>query len=72
MTEHGIRRLYHVPKDSTQSKEEYAEQNGFKILVETPAPEEGNWEPRWHEREDCIELEWVETEPSTEEETINS
>ena len=67
MTEHGIRRLYHVPKGCNLTKEEYAEQNGFKILVETPAPEEGYWTPFWHEREDCIELEWVETVPPEDE-----
>ena len=67
MTERGIRRLYHVPRGYNGSPEEYAEQNGFKILVETPAPEEGYWTPVWHEREDCIELEWVETEPPEEE-----
>lgn len=60
-TEHGIRRLYRVPK-GYNSKEEYAEKHGFKILVETPMPEEGYWTPVWHEREDYIELEWVETE----------
>jgi hypothetical protein len=70
MTEHGIRRLYHVPKGYNGTPEEYAAQNGFKILVETPAPEEGCWAPVWHEREDCIELEWVETEPPTDEELL--
>lgn len=67
MTERGIRRLYHVPRGYNGTPEEYAEQNGFKILVETPAPEEGYWAPVWHDREDCIELEWVETEPPAEE-----
>lgn len=67
MTKQGIRRLYHVPKGCELTKEEYAEQNGFKILVETPQPEEGYWMPVWHEHEDCIELEWVETEPPAEE-----
>ena len=66
MTEHGIRRLYHVPNGCTLSKEDYAEQNGFKLLVETPAPEEGYWTPIWHDREDYIELEWVETAPPEE------
>ena len=66
-TEHGIRRLYRVP-EGYGSKEEYAEENGFKLLVETPMPEEGYWTPVWHDREDCIELEWVETEAPTEEE----
>ena len=67
-TEHGIRRLYHVPEGYNGSKEEYASEHGFKLLVETPQPEEGYWTPVWHDREDCIELEWVETEPPTEEE----
>lgn len=67
MTEHGIRRLYHVPKGYNGTPEEYAEEHGFKILVETPQPEEGYWAPVWHDREDCIVLEWVETEPPAEE-----
>lgn len=67
ITEHGIRRLYCVP-EGYSSKEEYAEQNGFKLIVEPPMPEEGYWTPVWHDREDCIELEWVETEPPAEEE----
>ncbi len=70
-TEHGIRRLYRVPAGYEGSKEEYAAEHGFKILVETPMPEEGYWIPEWHEYEDYIELEWVETEAPTEEETFN-
>jgi hypothetical protein len=66
LTEHGVRRLYHVPKGYNGGKEEYAAEHGFKILVETPMPEEGYWIPEWHDREDCIELEWVETEPPAE------
>lgn len=62
LTEHGVRRLYHVPEDYNGSKEEYAEENGFKLLVVTPHPEEGYWTHVWHEREDCIELEWIATE----------
>lgn len=65
-TEHGIRRLYHVPKGYNGGKEEYAAEHGFKLLVETPMPEEGYWQPVWHDREDCIELEWVETEAPAE------
>lgn len=68
ITEHGIRRLYCIP-EGYNSKEEYAEENGFKLLVEMPMPEEGYWNSVWHDREDCIELEWVEVEPITEEET---
>lgn len=66
-TKRGIRRLYHVPRGYNGTPEEYAEKHGFKLLLETPAPEEGYWTPVWHEREDCIELEWVETEPPAEE-----
>lgn len=65
ITEHGIRRLYHVPQGCDMSKEEYAEQNGFKLLVETPAPEEGYWEPKLTETADAIIIEWVETEAPT-------
>lgn len=71
ITEHGIRRLYRVP-EGYNSKEEYAEEHGFKIIVEPPMPEEGYWIPVWHDREDCIELEWVETEPPVEEEVIEN
>ncbi len=67
LTEHGVRRLYHVPKGYTGTKDDYAAANGFKLLVETPLPEEGYWAPVWHDREDCIELEWMETEPPAEE-----
>ena len=68
MTPHGIRRLYHVPRGYNGTPEEYAEANGFKILVETPQPEEGYWAPVWRETEDCIELEWIEAEPPVNEE----
>ena len=66
ITEHGIRRLYRVPA-GYNSKEEYAEQNGFKLIIEPPMPEEGHWASAWHDHEDYIELEWVETEPPIEE-----
>jgi hypothetical protein len=66
ITEHGIRRLYCVP-EGNNSKEEYAEKHGFKLLIETPQPEEGYWTPVWHETETQLILDWVETEPPTEE-----
>lgn len=66
LTEHGVRRLYHVPKDYNGTKEEYAVEFGWKPLVETPAPEEGYWAPEWRETEDEIVLEWVETEQQKE------
>lgn len=67
MTAHGIRRLYHVPRGYNGTREEYAAEHGYKVLVETPAPEEGYWSPVWHETEEEIVLEWVETEPPEEE-----
>lgn len=36
---------------------------GYKLLIETPAPQEGNWEPEWFETEDQITCNWIETEP---------
>lgn len=70
VTAHGIRRLYHVPRGYNGTREEYAAEHGYKVLVETPEPEEGYWSPVWHETEDCIELEWVEAEPPAEEEGL--
>lgn len=67
LTEHGVRRLYRVPNGYNGTKEEYAAENGFKPLVETPQPEEGYWSPQWRETEEEIVLEWVETEPPTDE-----
>lgn len=68
LTPHGVRRLYKLPDNYTGDPEQYIAENGFKRLVETEKPEEGYWVPVWHDREDRIELEWVETEPPTEEE----
>lgn len=67
LTEHGVRRLYHVPKGYNGTKEEYAAEHDFKPLVEPEQPEEGYWAPRWTETEDEIVLEWVETEPPMDE-----
>lgn len=67
LTKNGVRRLYHVPKGYNGTKEEYAIENGFKPLVETPMPEEGYWEPYWQETEKEIVLNWVETNPPIEE-----
>lgn len=68
LTPHGVRRLYKLPDSYTGEPEQYIAENGFKRLVETEKPEEGYWTPVWHDREDRIELEWVETEPPAEEE----
>ena len=66
LTESGVRRLYRVPSGYNGTKEEYAAEHGFKPLVETPMPEEGYWVPQWRETEEEIVLDWVETEPPTE------
>lgn len=66
LTEHGIRRLYHVPKGCTMSKDEYAARNGFKELVEPPMPQEGYWTPEWRETDTQLICDWIETEPPTE------
>lgn len=73
LTEHGVRRLYHVPKGCTMTKDEYAAANGFKELVEPPMPLEGYWMPEWRETETQLICDWVKTEPPTEEvETLNN
>ena len=71
LTEHGVRRLYRVPKGYAGSVDEYAAQNGFKELVEPPMPLEGYWMPEWRETETQLILDWIETEPPTEEVTEN-
>ena len=67
LTDHGLRRLYHAPASWQGELYDYALENGFKPIVEPEKPEEGYWAPRWRETEDEILLEWVETEPPTDE-----
>lgn len=62
LTEHGVRRLYHVPKGCNMTKDEYAAANGFKEIVEPPMPQTGYWRPEWRETETQIVLDWIETE----------
>lgn len=66
LTEHGVRRLYRVPRGYNGTKEEYAVEHGFKPLVETEQPEGGYWAPVWRETAEEIVLDWVETEPPAE------
>ena len=66
-TEHGIKRLYKVPSDCTLSKDEYAQLNGYKQLVEPPMPQNGYWTHRWIETDSQIICEWIETEAPIEE-----
>ena len=67
LTAHGLRRLYRVPRGYNGTKEEYAAEYGFKPLVETSQPEEGYWSPQWRETAEEIVLDWVETEPPSDE-----
>lgn len=66
LTENGLRRLYHAPEGYAGELLDYALENGFKPIVEEPAPEEGYWSPRWKENEDEIVLEWVKIDPPSE------
>ena len=63
LTERGLQRLYHAPKDYKGDIADFALTNGFKRIVDTAPPEEGYWTPRWTETDEEIVLEWVETEP---------
>lgn len=67
LTENGLRRLYHAPANYQGELYDYALENGYKPIVEPEPPEEGYWAPHWTETEDEIVLEWVETEPPTDE-----
>lgn len=60
-TDHGIQKLYHVPKNFSGSKDEYAIENGFKQLVEPPMPTEGYWIPEWTETDTQLICNWIET-----------
>lgn len=66
LTEHGLRRLYHAPANYKGELYDYAVENGYKPIIEEPAPEEGYWTPQWRETEDEIVLDWIETEPPME------
>lgn len=72
LTEYGLRRLYHAPANYKGELHDYALENGYKPIVEEPAPEEGYWSPRWTETADEIVLEWVETEPPMDEYLTNN
>jgi hypothetical protein len=62
LTENGVRRLYKVPEGCPLSKEEYANLNGFKEIVETPMPNSGDWIPQWKETDSQIICEWIVSE----------
>lgn len=69
MTDTGVRRLYHVPVGYEGSIEEYASENGFKLLNETESPnEEGkHYSFKWVETDDTLTTEWFEIDPPQEE-----
>ena len=67
LTENGLRRLYHAPAGYKGDAYDYAMENGYKPIVETEKPDEGYWVPKWNDREDCIELTWVASEPPADE-----
>jgi hypothetical protein len=69
MTDTGVRRLYHVPNGYEGSIEEYASENGFKLLIETECPnEEGKYyNVRWTETDTELMTEWYEIDPPQEE-----
>lgn len=67
LTPTGLRRLYHTPANYEGELYDYALEHGYKHIVETEKPEVGYWVPVWHDREEIIELEWVETEPPVDE-----
>ena len=66
-TEHGIKRLYKVPSDCALSKDEYAQSNDYKQLVEPPMPQNGYWIPQWTETESQLICNWIESEAPIEE-----
>ena len=73
LTKHGICRLYHVPEGYEGSEEDYAQEFGFKQLIENERPEEIEegyfWHPRWKETETEVILYW--TKEKKEEEMTN-
>lgn len=70
LTEHGLRRLYHAPKNYKGELYDYALENGFKPIVEPEMPLEGYWVPEWRETETQVILDWIETDPPSEDEMI--
>lgn len=65
-TAHGIQKLYHVPENFSGSKDEYAIENGFKQLVESPMPAPGYWVPEWTETDTQLICNWVEVDAPAE------
>ena len=62
MTKHGVQKLYHLPEGYEGSEDEYAQENGFKLLTENKRPEEGSWRPEWVETDNELILNWIEVE----------
>ena len=68
LTDTGVRRLYHVPKNYLWSLEDYANEYGYKRLIETECPNEDGkcYAVRWIETDTEITNEWYEVSPKTE------
>ena len=66
MTAHGVQKLYHLPEGYEGSEDEYAQENGFKLLTENERPEEGSWRPEWVETDNELILNWIEVEEEEE------
>ena len=62
MTAHGVQKIYHLPEGYEGSEDEYAQENGFKLLTENERPEEGSWRPEWTETDNELILNWIEVE----------
>ena len=62
MTAHGVQKLYYTPEGYEGSEDEYAHENGFKLLMENERPDEGSWRPEWVETDNELILNWIEVE----------
>lgn len=64
LSQYGLQRLYHTPSNYNGSIEQYAAENNYKNIIETPKPSEGDWEPSWTESYENIILSWTEIIPT--------
>lgn len=62
MTKHGVQKLYHTPEGYEGTEENYAQENGFKLLMENERPKEGSWRTEWVETDNELILNWIEVE----------
>ncbi len=65
ITESGVRycqRIPHVSNASASLLAEYAGSLGYKRMLESPCPQEGDWQAVYKEEEDFIRQIWVRVE----------